>query len=242
MRSRVAGGVAGQGAAAAATASAGEEGGGPPPAKRAKTNWRTAMAAKLVRGGGGGGGGAGGGGVAGALVITEGIVDQLLVEEAAKYAVLWTPEHLAVHGFALPDEDSQKKVLCPLADFWALKRESMPVMSFLAHITLSLPPSSADVERLFSTAGFVFSERRQCLKPERFDNMMIVQGNWQDKYLKFTDEEKEKKLAARLAHNAAVSKGKKAAHAAKKKAASAGKKKGKGKSKQVQMDLHGNPI
>jgi hypothetical protein len=216
------------GAGAAQRAAAGEErggapaadgGGDPPPAKRAR-NWRDQMAVAFLAGdraaGGGGVGRAGdgsrvGGGRSASLLIKEGMVDALLREEMEKYAVYWTAEHVRVHGFPLPGMKN-----CPLKQFWIVHRETMPVLCFLAHLTLSIRPSSADVERLFSTAGFVFSDRRQSMNDVRFDDLMIIKANWENKYLEFTKEEQEAKKAKREAHNKAISAAMKQSHAAKK--------------------------
>jgi hypothetical protein len=160
-------------------------------------------------GGAGDGSGVGGGG-SGSLLIKERMVDALLREEMEKYAVYWTAEHVRVHGFPLPDMKT-----CPLKQFWIVHRESMPVLCFLAHTTLSIRPSSADCERLFSTAGFVYDERRQCLDEVRLDDLLVIKGNWDAKYLEFTNEEQEAKKAARLHHNKAISAAMKEAHAAK---------------------------
>jgi len=204
--------------AAAAAAAARTPGDGPPPAKRSR-DWRSQMTARLLGGGGsgsgvGGSGGGGAGGVGGGvlrpLVMKEEWVSTLLLEEMEKYARLWADAHLRVHGLPLPKED-----MCPLKLFWALHRESMPVLCFLAHTTLSIRPSSADCERLFSTAGFVYDERRQCLDEVRLDDLLVIKGNWDAKYLEFAKEEQEAKKAARLDHNKAISAAMKEAHAAK---------------------------
>lgn len=201
---------------AAAAGGAGGAGGDPPPAKRPR-NWRDQMAAAFLAGGSGmGGSGAGrsaGGawaGGSGSLLIKEGMVDALLRQEMEKYAVYWTAERVRVHGFPLPDMKN-----CPLEQFWILHRETMPVLCLLAHMILSIRPSSADVERLFSTAGFVFSERRQCMDSVRFDDLMVIKGNWENKYLAFTKEEQEEKKAKREAHSRAISAAKQAANAIK---------------------------
>lgn len=221
----------GAGAApAAATGTAAARGDSPPPAKRPR-DWRSQMAAEFLGGGscsgegGGGAGSAGGGGGSRLLVITEAMVPTLLREEMEKYAAYWTLERARVHGLPLPDTS-----MCPLKQFWAVHRESMPVLSFLAHTTLNIRPSSADCERLFSKAGFVFSERRQCMDAVRLDDMLTIQGNWNKKYLKFTVEEQNQKAADRLAHNKAISDALKASYAGKQAAK---------KSKKVQMKLDG---
>ncbi len=50
----------------------------------------------------------------------------------------------------------------------------------------------------------------------RLDDLLIIKGNWNAKYLKFTKEEQDQKKAARAAHNKAISAAMKEAHAAKK--------------------------
>ena len=83
---------------------------------------------------------------------------------------------------------------CPLADWWSRQKDTYPILYFLAHVILQLPASSADVERLFSKAGFTRSKYRQSLEVNRFNKMMVIQGNWHDDlYLKFPWEEEEEK-------------------------------------------------
>ena len=145
------------------------------------------------------------------LCITKEVVTQLLKEDLVAYGHLWKPEYIAAHGLPLDEEE------CPIKSFWGLmkNRESMPVLCFLAHVILSLPPSSADTERIFSDSGFTFGERRQCLDAQRLDDLMVVKGNWDDIHLKFTKEEEEKKRKKRVEHNNNIGKGVKEAHAVK---------------------------
>ena len=83
---------------------------------------------------------------------------------------------------------------CPLADWWSRQKDTYPILYFLAHVILQLPASSADVARLFSKAGFTRSKYRQSLEVNRFNKMMVIQGNWHDDlYLKFPWEEEEEK-------------------------------------------------
>jgi hypothetical protein len=49
------------------------------------------------------------------------------------------------------------------------RRERILVVCFLAHVILSLLPSSADTERLFSDGGFTLSERCQHSDAQRLD-------------------------------------------------------------------------
>ena len=200
-------------------APAADGGGDPPPAKRAK-NWRNQMAADFLvgnraagdvgAGGVGNGSGVGGGG-SGSLLIKEEMVHALLKEETEKYAVYWTAERVQIHGFPLPDMEN-----CPLKQFWMMHRETMPVLSFLAHLILSIRPSSADVERLFSVSGFVFTHLRQSLDDVRFDDLMIIKGNWDNTFLELSKEEQDSKKARGVAKNKAISAALKEVHAAKK--------------------------
>ena len=201
-----------------------EQGGaGEPPTKRPKTDWKAAQAAKLLeryKGAGAGtgtGAGAGGSGSSGSggsgggmVVVTAAMVKELVERELAEYRAMWSQDFFQKNPWVLEFD------ACPLKGFWAQRRESMPVLCFLAHLVMSLVPSAADTERLFSKSGFTMSERRTCLDPQRMDDMMIVQGNWDDVFLEFTEEEKEEKKAKREAHSKAISVAKKAAHAAKK--------------------------
>lgn len=202
-------------------AGARQAGGGLPPAKRPRSVFaaRAALGAEL-RGGGatrgdGGAGATAGGGVGPVekkLEITREMVVQLLKEEVVKYGALWSEDHIKVHGFALTDDK------CPLKSFWALKRDSMPVLCFLAHLMLSIPPSAADTERFFSKSGYTFSDRRLCLDAQRLDDMMIVQGNWNEMFLAKSEKEKEDEKKKQAEANAKRAEGMKEYHANKKKA------------------------
>jgi hypothetical protein len=154
---------------------------------------------------------AAGGGAFTKAAITPAVVKRLLAEEMAKYAVFWSEERARVYGSIVLADN-----LCPLEKFWATKRDSMPVLCFLAHMCLSIPPSSADAERSFSFSGFTYNKYRQQLDPQRLNEMMIVNWNWDMKYLDITKEEKEHKAAARAAHKAAIAAGVAASHALKK--------------------------
>ena len=48
---------------------------------------------------------------------------------------------------------------------------------------LTPPPSSGDVERLFSTAGHIYSDDRNRLKPENLEKLLFLRENL--KYLDF---------------------------------------------------------
>lgn len=93
--------------------------------------------------------------------------------------------------------------------FWGLmkNRESMPVLCFLAHVILSLQPSSTDTEHLFSDSSLTLSERRQSLDAQRLDDLVVVKENWDDFHLKFTNEEEENKRKMRVDHNKNIGKG-----------------------------------
>lgn len=47
-----------------------------------------------------------------------------------------------------------------MMDYWRNKEKEMPTLARLARRYLSVPPTSADVERMFSIAGFLMRARR----------------------------------------------------------------------------------
>jgi hypothetical protein len=77
---------------------------------------------------------------------------------------------------------------------------------------LAIPASSADVERLFSKAGFTCNKYRTNLSSDRFNKMMVVQGNFHPDLYEKSAREKEEEEAARKEKNAKISKGQKEAH------------------------------
>jgi len=126
------------------------------------------------------------GALLGAEGAAEGITLQLVMEQFEKersvYAGLWAEvtnsagEQVFRRAEGVP-KNLGSQPLCPY-DWWATKREVWPILSFLACLVLSIPASSADVERLFSQAGITMSDLRTSLDATRFHKIMVVQGNF----------------------------------------------------------------
>ncbi|CAF2091379.1 unnamed protein product [Rotaria magnacalcarata] len=60
--------------------------------------------------------------------------------------------------------------------FWKRNTDEFPCLSKLARRTHSIPATSAGVERQFSTAGLILSERRNNLDPEQLDNILSIRA------------------------------------------------------------------
>jgi hypothetical protein len=64
---------------------------------------------------------------------------------------------------------------CPF-NWWKLNRQEFPVLSVLAQKYLSAPPTSVSSERLFSSAGLVYSDRRKALKPAKAEQLLFCKA------------------------------------------------------------------
>jgi len=67
-------------------------------------------------------------------------------------------------------------------DWWMNHKQDYPRLSKLACNYLSIPASSAPVERLFSLAGNLVTMRRNQLDPEIIDSLMIIKDNNQNNH------------------------------------------------------------
>ena len=61
----------------------------------------------------------------------------------------------------------------PLA-FWRLQSENFPLLSRFAKRIHSIPATSASVERQFSAAGLVVTDRRTNINPNQLDNILLL--------------------------------------------------------------------
>lgn len=73
--------------------------------------------------------------------------------------------------------------------WWQQKVTKYPVLSKLAVLLLSVPASTAEVERLFSTAGFIVDELRTALGQHRVNKIVTLKRNWSDRLLQLTAEQ-----------------------------------------------------
>jgi hypothetical protein len=92
--------------------------------------------------------------------------------------------------------------------WWLVMREDHPVIAIFALMTLCVPASAAEIERLFSAAGFMYNKFRYCLDGDRADDMLVVRGNyrpsfydkqeWQIQQEKERGEAKRRKLSGSM--------------------------------------------
>ncbi|CAF3828855.1 unnamed protein product [Rotaria sp. Silwood1] len=67
--------------------------------------------------------------------------------------------------------------------FWKEHQDKFPCLSRYARSIHSIPATSASVERQFSAAGLIISERRSNLKPEQLDNVLLIRSMQKNKIL-----------------------------------------------------------
>lgn len=97
--------------------------------------------------------------------------------EASAHSTAATPSATLqeIHDY-LDEPDTDESVL----SFWRLRDERYPRLARLAAKFLSIPASSAPVERLFSVAGKVFRPERCRLTDKRFAQLMFIRCNTED--------------------------------------------------------------
>ena len=62
--------------------------------------------------------------------------------------------------------------------WWKDNTHRFPQLSILARKYLAPPPTSVASECLFSTAGDIYDEKRNCLAPERAEALLLVKKNF----------------------------------------------------------------
>ncbi|CAF1294249.1 unnamed protein product [Rotaria sordida] len=65
--------------------------------------------------------------------------------------------------------------------FWKDQQHQFPFLSKYARSILSIPATTTNVEREFSTAGWILNERRTSLQPDKLENILLVRSA--EKYL-----------------------------------------------------------
>jgi len=66
---------------------------------------------------------------------------------------------------------------CDALKFWSTKLSSMPLLSTVAFTILSVPATSAPVERVFSRASIVLDKRRHNLSDEKLEREVFFGFN-----------------------------------------------------------------
>eukprot|EP01022_Parablepharisma_sp_SALTPOND_P022689 TRINITY_DN4625_c1_g1_i11.p3 TRINITY_DN4625_c1_g1~~TRINITY_DN4625_c1_g1_i11.p3 ORF type:complete len:218 (+),score=36.66 TRINITY_DN4625_c1_g1_i11:1719-2372(+) len=77
-------------------------------------------------------------------------------------------------------------------DWWKRNAKDYPKLSAIAHDYLSIPASSAPVERLFSMAGDIVTKKRSKLDPEIIDSLLVIKPEKEKKRRKMTKRRRRK--------------------------------------------------
>jgi hypothetical protein len=77
--------------------------------------------------------------------------------------------------YLLFEFDKNKQTTEPL-QFWRNHQSQFPFLSKYARSILSIPATTTNVEREFSTAGWILNQRRTNLKPEEVDKILFVRS------------------------------------------------------------------
>ncbi|CAF2884827.1 unnamed protein product [Rotaria sp. Silwood2] len=77
--------------------------------------------------------------------------------------------------YLLFELDKTKKQIEPL-QFWKNHSNRFPILSKYARSIFSIPATTTNVEREFSSAGFILNERRANLQPDKLDDILLVRS------------------------------------------------------------------
>ncbi|CAF2915108.1 unnamed protein product [Rotaria sp. Silwood2] len=77
--------------------------------------------------------------------------------------------------YLLLEFDKNKQYTEPL-QFWKDYQNQFPFLSKYARSIFSIPATTTNVEREFSTAGYVLNQRRSSLKPEEVDKILFIRS------------------------------------------------------------------
>lgn len=62
--------------------------------------------------------------------------------------------------------------------WWQERSKMLPHLALLARRVLCIPASSAESERIFSSAGLIVSKKRQRLKPTVVRDLVFLRSCW----------------------------------------------------------------
>ena len=85
--------------------------------------------------------------------------------------------------YLLFEFDKNKETTDPL-QFWKNHANKFPLLSRYARSLLSMPATTASVEREFSAAGWILNERRSHLQPNKLENILLVRSKEKNSSLK----------------------------------------------------------
>jgi len=78
-------------------------------------------------------------------------------------------------SYLLFEFDKSKKQIESF-QFWKNHSDRFPILSKYARSIFSIPATTTNVEREFSSAGFSLNERRASLKPDKLDEILLVRS------------------------------------------------------------------
>lgn len=61
--------------------------------------------------------------------------------------------------------------------WWQNKSGQFPLLSNAARFIFAIPASSSSAENSFSSAGYIFSERRTNMAPRKLENFLLIRSN-----------------------------------------------------------------
>ena len=61
--------------------------------------------------------------------------------------------------------------------WWKENEKRFPLVAELAKSYFAIPATSVPAERIFSTAGHIVNEKRNCLNPETVDMLIFLNKN-----------------------------------------------------------------
>lgn len=64
-----------------------------------------------------------------------------------------------------------------VVQWWQNKSGQFPLLSKAARFIFGIPASSSSAENSFSSAGFIFSERRTNMAPRKLENLLLIRSN-----------------------------------------------------------------
>lgn len=96
--------------------------------------------------------------------------------------------------FADYDRMARLPLASNLVEFWNGKKDSLPLISFVAHDIIAVPVTEVSVERLFSHLNFILNKHRSSLAPDLLGMIMFLRMNSKLNLQQASKEKKNAKL------------------------------------------------